>query len=167
AALEVVVRAPGKALDLEPEAPLARRHLLQRPQPGRDHLHADSVSGDGCYPVGAHGGGHPDKEGAPVQAVRRMRASATEAGGGKMRSLLNPHWNREEVARHATSAARAVIQHQNGEEDRQVPKREEELVARPPLARVRAQPPDAVPEEQEARDKRGREVEAPTDAQRD
>src|SRR5207245_2434697 len=38
AALEVVVRAPRKALDLEPEAPLACRHLLQRPQPGRDHL---------------------------------------------------------------------------------------------------------------------------------
>ncbi len=81
AALEVVIGAPGKALDVQPEAPLARRHLLQRAQSGRDDFHSDSVSGDGSYPVRAHGAAHPDKDAASGQAVRRMRPARRSRSG--------------------------------------------------------------------------------------
>src|SRR6267143_6683119 len=63
--------------------------------------------------------------------------------------------------------AAAVVEHQDGEQHGQVRQGEEELVAGPPLARVGPQTADAVPEEKEAGEQRGGEVEAAPDPQRD
>src|SRR6266852_5287817 len=75
----------------------------------------------------------------------------------------------ERIPRHAAldSGAGAVIEHQHGEEDRQVHEGEEEFLARPALSGVGAQPADAVAQEEEAGQKRGGEVEAAAEPERD
>src|SRR5438132_3878359 len=88
------------------------------------------------------------------KAVGRMRASRRQPPPDKAALCFV---GSRDCGAALLTGTRSAVQHQHREQHGQIRERKKELVARPALARLRAQPLDAVPEEEQAGQERGGE----------